>query len=89
MTDTETGRERTADPPPTPEAHALTLEEIRRILISGNGDVRDRSQREFSDELEELYATCARLRLFTESVSAYAMGASPGAARFLADRGLG
>ena len=58
---------------PSPGAYALTLEAIRRALISDDGDVRGRFQKEFPTEIEalahELYQTCGLLRQFTKSVS--------------------
>ena len=56
------------------EAHTLTVEQIRRALISDNGDVRERFLEEFPSEIEsvahELYLTCRLLKQFTKSVSA-------------------
>ena len=56
------------------EAHTLTVEQIRRALISDNGDVRARFLKEFPSEIEsaahELYLTCRLLKQFTKSVSA-------------------
>ena len=55
------------------EAHTLTVEQIRRALISDNGDVRERFLEEFPSEIEsvahELYLTCRLLKQFTKSVS--------------------
>ena len=62
-----------ADSSPPAEAHTLTVEQIRRALISDNGDVRERFRREFPSEIEvlahELHRTYGRLRQFTKSVS--------------------
>ena len=61
------------DPSPGFEAYELTLEEIRQILISDNGEVRERFLEEFPSEIRtlahELYLTCRRLQQFTVSVS--------------------
>ena len=62
-----------ADSSPPAEAHTLTVEQIRRALISDNGDVRERFRMEFPSEIEvlahELHRTYGRLRQFTKSVS--------------------